>query len=269
MTLEQELTALLEGKTKTVGNRVFWLEETDSTNLVCRRLAGEGMPEGAVVLARAQRAGRGRRGRNFQSTKDLGMYLSVLLRPVQDMQTLSNMTAWVAVAVCEGVEKVCGVRPQIKWINDIILNGKKLGGILTELGLEPGAGKIDHLVVGIGLNVNHSREDFEPELREMATSLSLELEEVPALPELAAEIVLALDRMYANFPDNRMEYLEHYRAGCITTGKQVQLITPASREEGEALTIDEQFRLVLRMADGEERAVSAGEVSVRGMYGYL
>ena len=124
-------------------------------------------------------------------------------------------------------------------------------------------------MVGIGLNVNHSREDFEPELREMATSLSLELKRAPELPELAAQIVLALDRMYENFPDNRPEYLDKYRAGCVTTGKRVQLITPASREEGEALAIDEEFRLVLRMAGGTEKSVSAGEVSVRGMYGYL
>ena len=266
MEFQQELTALLEGKTNCIGKKVLWLEETDSTNLVCRRMAEEGAPAGAVVLARAQSAGRGRRGRSFQSEQDLGMYLSVMLRPEADMQTLSNLTAWVAVAVCDGVERCTGVRPQIKWINDIILNGKKLGGILTELGLKDGA--VDHVVVGIGLNVNHTREDFLPELRDMATSLALELEESPALPQLAAAIVLALDEMLEHFPHDRDACLEKYRAGCITTGKQIQLITPASREEGESLYIDEEFRLVVRMADGEERAVSAGEVSVRGMYGY-
>ena len=266
MTLEQELTALLAGKTRHLGSRVCWLDEIDSTNLECRRLAEQGAESGAVVLARAQSAGRGRRGRSFQSEQDLGMYLSVMLRPEADMQTLSNLTAWVAVAVCDGVERCTGVRPQIKWINDIILNGKKLGGILTELGLKDGA--VDHVVVGIGLNVNHTREDFLPELRDMATSLSQELDEPPALPRLAAAIVLALDEMLEHFPHDRDTCLEKYRAGCITTGKQVQLITPASREEGESLYIDEEFRLVVRMADGEERAVSAGEVSVRGMYGY-
>lgn len=266
MTLEQELTALLAGRTKHLGSRVCWLDETDSTNLVCRRMAEEGAPAGAVVLARAQNAGRGRRGRSFQSASDLGMYLSVMLRPEEDMQTLSNLTAWVAVAVCDGVERCTGVRPQIKWINDLILNGKKLGGILTELGLKDGA--VDHVVVGIGLNVNHSREDFLPELRDMATSLSLELDDPPTLPELAAAIVLALDELVGRFPHDREEYLEKYRSGCITTGKQVQLITPASREEAESLYIDEEFRLVVRMSGGEERAVSAGEVSVRGMYGY-
>ena len=266
MTLEQELTALLEGKTRHLGSCIRWLDEVDSTNLECRRLAEQGAQSGAVVLARAQSAGRGRRGRSFQSESDLGMYLSVMLRPRADMQTLSNLTAWVAVAVCDGVEACTGVRPQIKWINDIILNGKKLGGILTELGLKDGA--VDHVVVGIGLNVNHSREDFLPELRDMATSLSLELKDPPTLPQLAAAIVLALDEMTEHFPHDRDAYLEKYRAGCITTGKQVQLITPASREEAESLYIDEEFRLVVRMPDGAERAVSAGEVSVRGMYGY-
>lgn len=266
MTLEQELTALLEGRTKHLGSRICWLDEVDSTNLECRRLAEQGAQSGAVVLARAQSAGRGRRGRSFQSESDLGMYLSVMLRPEEDMQTLSNLTAWVAVAVCDGVEACTGVRPRIKWINDLILGDKKLGGILTELGLKDGA--VDHVVVGIGLNVNHSREDFLPELRDMATSLSLELTDPPALPQLAAAIVLALDEMVEHFPHDRETYLEKYRAGCITTGKQVQLVTPASREEAESLYIDEEFRLVVRMPDGEERAVSAGEVSVRGMYGY-
>lgn len=270
MNLEQQLTQLLEGKTSNIGRRVIWLDEIDSTNLECRRLAAQGEREGTVVLSRAQSAGRGRRGRSFQSTQDLGLYLSVLLRPKQDMEVLSNMTAWVAVAVCDGVERACGVRPQIKWINDLILNGKKLGGILTELGLEPGTGKLDHLVVGIGLNVNHTLIDFEEELRPMATSLALEFgDKAPSLPELAAQIVLALEEMYANFPENRGEYLEKYRSRCVTTGKQVQLITPNSREEAEALSIDEEFRLVVRMPDGQERRVSAGEVSVRGMYGYL
>ena len=93
MEFQQELTALLEGKTNCIGKKVLWLEETDSTNLVCRRMAAEGAQEGLVVLSREQTAGRGRRGRNFQSTKDLGMYLSVMLRPKQDMETLSNLTA--------------------------------------------------------------------------------------------------------------------------------------------------------------------------------
>ena len=162
MHLEQELIRLLDGKTAVIGKTVRWAEEMDSTNLECRRLAAQGEPEGTVILARAQSAGRGRRGRSFQSTKDLGLYLSVLLRPTQDMQTLSNMTAWVAVAVCDGIARACGVRPQIKWINDIILNGKKLGGILTELGLEQGS--VDHLVVGIGINAAHTLTDFEEEL---------------------------------------------------------------------------------------------------------
>ena len=267
MDFQQELTSLLEGKVNTIGTDILWMEETDSTNLVCRRMAAEGAQEGLAVLARAQSAGRGRRGRSFQSTKDLGLYLSVLLRPTQNMEALSNMTAWVAVAVCRGLARACGVKAEIKWINDIILNGKKLGGILTELGLEQG--KVDHLVVGIGINVNHTREDFDPDLRDMATALAQTVENLPSMPAIAAEIITALDEMYAGFPHNRAEYLEDYRAACISTGKPVQIFTPSSREQGESLHIDEEFRLVVRLDSGEVRALSAGEVSVRGMYGYV
>jgi len=267
MNLQEQLSRKLAGTVKTVGREVLWLEETDSTNLVCRRMAAEGAAEGLAVLARRQTAGRGRRGRNFQSTRDLGLYLSVLLRPCQGMEEVSNMTAWVAVAVCDGIQAACGVRPQIKWINDIILNNKKLGGILTEAGLEQG--RLDHIVVGIGINVHHTLEDFDPELLDMATSLALELPQPPDMVELAAHIIRALDEMYAAFPQGKRAYLAKYRTGCVTTEKWVQLITPASREEAFSMGVDDEFRLVVRMESGEERALSAGEVSVRGMYGYL
>ena len=266
--METKLKQLLQD-VNTVGREVRWLECIDSTNLECRRLAAEGAAEGLAILAREQTAGRGRRGRSFQSSKDIGLYLSVLLRPTEMTRELSNLTAWVAVAVCRAVKQACGVEPGIKWINDLILNGKKLGGILVELGLEPGTGKLDHLVVGIGLNVRHKREDFDPELRDMATSLELELGRGVDLPELAACLIRELDRMWNDFPAGKMAYLEEYRRACITTGQPVQLITPASREEARSLEIDEDFHLVVELPDGEIRKVSAGEVSVRGMYGYV
>lgn len=250
-------------------DRVVWLDLIDSTNVECRRRAEEGAPHGLVIVAREQTAGRGRRGRSFQSSRDLGLYLSMLLRPREQSGELSDLTAWVAVAVCQAIETCCGRQVGIKWINDIILEGKKLGGILTEAGLKPGTGEIDHLVVGVGINLRHTREDFQPELRDMATSLTLELgEEIPA-ERVALELIRELDRLWQAFPAGKGDYLEAYRQRCITTGKQVQLITPASREEAFALEIDDSFRLVARLPHGELRTVSAGEVSVRGMYGYL
>ena len=229
----------------------------------------DGAPEGLVVTAEEQTGGRGRRGRSFQSPRGTGLYLSALFRPELEPARVGDFTAWVAVAGCDGIEACCGVRPQIKWTNDIVLEGKKLVGILTELGLESETNTLDYMVTGIGVNVNQSPEDFSPEIRDMATSLSQILGRPVRRAELAAQIVLALDRMYAGYPEDRGEYLAKYRADCITTGHQVQLITPTARRQAFALEIDDDFNLVVELYNGKRETVSAGEVSVRGMYGYV
>lgn len=249
-------------------SRVEALEVIDSTNTECKRRAAAGEPEGLVVLAREQTGGRGRAGREFQSPKGCGLYLSLLLRPGKDPMAVMDFTAWTAVAVCDGIEDACGVRPRIKWTNDLVLNGKKLCGILTELGFAPG-GVLDYLVVGIGVNVNHRADDFQGEVRSIATSLAMELGRPVDVDDLAAHIVRAMDRMYAGFPSNKQVYLEQYRADCMTPGNRVQLITPVSREEAYAVAVDDEFRLVVELPDGTRKALSTGEVSVRGMYGYV
>ena len=252
-----------------IGRKLLCLDTVDSTNTECKRQAMAGEEEGLVVISDEQTGGRGRLGRTFQSPKGCGLYLSALLRPKLEPAEVTDFTAWVAVAVCDGIEACCGVRPQIKWTNDIILGGKKLVGILTELGLESESNALEYLIPGIGINVNHRPEDFSPEIRDMATSLSQQLGKPVSRVELAIQVARALDRMYAQFPENKAEYLEKYRAGCLTPGHQVQLVTPTSREEAWAVEIDDEFRLVVEMPDGSRRALSAGEVSVRGMYGYV
>lgn len=264
---EGELTGPLAGCR--IGSTLACLETIDSTNTECKRRAMAGDPEGLVVLAEEQTGGRGRLGRTFQSPKGCGLYLSALLRPDLPPGEVVDFTAWVAVAVCDGIEAACGVRPRIKWTNDIVLNGKKLVGILTELGLESETNSLQYLVTGIGINVNHRPEDFGEDIRDMATSLAQELGHPVRRAVLAAEIIRALDRMYATFPANKQEYLDKYRADCLTTGQQVQLITPVSRQEAFALEIDDEFRLVVELPDGTRKAMSTGEVSVRGMYGYV
>lgn len=253
----------------TLGSHLLCLEVIDSTNTECKRQAMAGAPHGLAVLSEEQTGGRGRLGRSFQSPKGCGLYLSLLLRPQLPPQEVVDFTAWVAVAVCDGIQAACGIRPQIKWTNDIVLNGKKLCGILTELGLESETNSLQYLVTGIGVNVNHAPEDFDEEIRSMATSLSIELGRPVRRAALAVEILNALDRMYAGFPHNKQEYLDRYRADCLTVGKQVQLITPVSRQEAKALAVDDAFRLVVELPDGTQKALSAGEVSVRGMYGYV
>lgn len=264
---EGELTGPLAGCH--LGGKLLCLDTVDSTNTECKRQAMAGAPDGLVVISEEQTGGRGRLGRTFQSPKGRGLYVSALLRPQLPPAEVTDFTAWVAVAVCDGIQAACGVRPRIKWTNDIVLGGRKLCGILTELGLEGESNALDYLITGIGVNVNQRTEDFLPEVRPIAVSLAQELGRPVRRAELAVEIIRALDRMYAGFPDNKAEYLARYRADCLTPGNQVQLITPVSREEAFALEIDDQFRLVVEYPDGRRAALSAGEVSVRGMYGYV
>ena len=264
---EGELSGYLAGCT--LGSSLLCLDAIDSTNTECKRRAMAGAPHGLVVLSEEQSGGRGRRGRSFQSPRGRGLYLSVLLRPNLSLAEVNDFTTWVAVAVCDGIEAACGVRPQIKWTNDLILGGKKLCGILTELGLESETHSLQYLVTGIGVNVNHAPEDFDEEVRSIATSLSMYLGKPVRRAALAVEIIRALDKMYAGFPQNKQEYLARYRADCMTIGKEIQVITPTSRQEAKALAIDDEFRLVVEFPDGTQTALSAGEVSVRGMYGYV
>lgn len=252
-----------------LGHPLLCFDVIDSTNTECKRQAMAGAPDGLVAVAEEQTGGKGRKGRSFQSLKGKGLYLSVLMRPDLPPAQVTDITAWVAVAVCDGIEQACGVRPRIKWTNDLVLNGKKLCGILTEIGLEGESHALDYLIPGIGINVAQTPEDFGPELAEMATSLSWELGREVRRADLAAAVIQALDKMYAGFPRNKQEYLDKYRADCLTPGNPVQLITPASRREAYAVEIDDEFRLVVEFPDGTRQAVSAGEVSVRGMYGYV
>lgn len=251
-----------------IGREIIRLERIDSTNTHLMALAAGGADEGLVVIADRQTAGRGRRGRSFQSTEGLGLYLSVLVRPDLPAIDVPELTAWTAVAVCNGIEAACGKRPQVKWINDIIADGRKLGGILTELALKPD-GTLSHVVIGIGINVHHSREDFDPELRDMATSLTRWLGQEIGRDTLARHVIAALDEMYRHFPHDRTEYLSRYRADCVTLGQTVRVLTGDRAVPAAAEDIDDRFCLLVRYADGSTAALDSGEVSVRGMWDYV
>ena len=266
---EPEIRSFL-GQTHCVGRSLRCFDELDSTNLRAKQLAQEGAPDGTVVTADCQTAGRGRMDRSFQSPRGKGVYLTALLRPNLPPERLLPVTAMAGVAVCDAVEELCGVRPGLKWPNAPVLGGKKLCGILTELSLEGETGRVQYLVLGIGVNVGQTAGDFTPEVAEMATSLSLALGHPVSRPALAAAELRALDRLYADLlAGNLAPYLAAYRRDCVNLGKTVQLISPdGARETARALDIDDDFSLVVRTEAGEEKTVRSGEVSVRGMYGY-
>lgn len=252
-----------------VGREIVCLEQVDSTNTYLKRRGAEGAPHGLAALAEEQTGGRGRRGRRFESPKGAGLYLSVLLRPNCTPEQAIPLTAWVGVAVCDGIEAACGLRPRIKWTNDIILNGKKLCGILTEMSVEGETGALQYVVAGMGTNVHESAEDFAAAgLSDIATSLAIEGAAVDRCA-LAAHLLTALDRMAEEFPKEKARWLERYRADCLTPGRAVTLLRPDGQERAMAVDIDENFGLIVEYPDGRRESVTSGEVSVRGIAGYV
>lgn len=248
--------------------RLDCLEEVDSTNSYLKRIALEGAPHGTVAVANYQTGGRGRISRTFLSPKDKGVYLSILLRPKLTPEQLLPVTALTAVAVCDAIENTCGLRPQIKWTNDLLLGGKKLVGILTEVALEGETGAVESLVIGAGVNVHHTDADFTPEVAKMATALSAQAGYPVSRPQLAAEMIAALLCLSEDLSGDLSRYRTAYRQDCLTLGREVQLLWSDSQETVFAEDIDDQFGLIVRRGDGSRTTIRSGEVSVRGLYGY-
>lgn len=263
---EREIRRRLSPETPCPDLRCF--EEIDSTNSYLKREALTGAPHGAVAVANCQSAGRGRMTRSFQSPSGRGVYLSVLLRPQLFPSELMGVTGMTAVAVCRAVERTAGVRPGIKWTNDLVLGGKKLCGILTEIAVEGETGLTQSLVIGAGVNVSHTPEDFGPEVSQMATSLAQEGYPV-SRAALAAAMIEELYRLSEALGSDISSWVDAYRRDCVNLGKRVQLLWTDHQTEAEAVDIDGQFGLVVRLPDGSKTTVRTGEVSVRGLYGYV
>lgn len=252
-----------------VGSTLKVFPTIDSTNNYLKLNAAD-TASGTVVIANEQTGGRGRRGRSFESPKDTGIYMSALVRPDLPPAEALNFTAFVAVAICEGIEAATGLKPGIKWTNDIVLGGKKVCGILTEMAIEGESGLLQYIITGIGINVNQSEEDFPEDIRHIAGSLAMASGEPVRRGRLAAELTNALDRMYEAWIHGGGDYLERYRAACLTTGKEVKLIRASGAvEDAFAERVDDDFGLIVRHPDGRREKVTSGEVSVRGLWGYV
>ena len=269
-----ELLALLpESRLETV----TCLDTVTSTNKIAKDLCYDGAPAGTVVLANHQSAGKGRLGRSFISPPDTGIYLSYLLRPQlspDQISIISTVTAWTAVAVCNAIENACGIRPEIKWVNDVLVNSMKVCGILTEMFVETESGLITGIVIGIGINVNQKQSDFPAELQEIASSLSCQDGGTKfQRARIVAELIKELDRLSNNWPHNNSEYLAMYRSSCVTIGKEVDVISVHTNPDeiprrGVAIAINDDFSIRVRFNDGHEENLNSGEVRVRGLYGY-
>ncbi len=243
-------------------------DQIDSTNSYLKREAANGAPNGLCAVANEQTAGRGRSGRSFFSAADCGIYLSMLLRPHCIPQRTMTLTAHAAVAVCEAVSRACGVETEIKWTNDVVLHGRKLCGILTEITLEGETGLADSVVIGIGINVNYSPEDFPEEIRPVAGSIYSETGVRADRARLAAELILAMDRMAAAWAADSRSYLAAYRERCTTVQKDIRVLRANAARNAYAIEITDDFALRVRYEDGTEEELNSGEVSVRGLDGY-
>lgn len=258
--MEKEICRLLH--TSLVGRNLICLDEVDSTNTYAKKLALDGAPDGTVVIADCQTAGRGRRERLFQSPRGSGLYLTALLRPGLPAERLIPATAMAGVAVCAAVEQTCGIRPGLKWPNDPVLGRRKLGGILTEL-----TGDLA-LVIGIGINLSPAA--LSPDVAAIATCLERELGQAVSRPVLAAALIEELERLSDALRAGALEpYRAAFRRDCVNLGNPVQILSGDTRETVQALDIDEMFGLIIRDAQGQLRTVRSGEVSVRGLYGYV
>lgn len=233
----------------------------DSTNTWLKHRAAS-LPTGTALLAEEQSGGRGTHGRSFQSPRGDGLYLSVLIRPHVGLADLLTLTGWVAVAAREGVEKASGAPVDIKWLNDLYLNGRKLCGILTEFTLLAESGEPDYVVVGMGVNMNQTRDTFRAQgLEDIATSLALEGYPVER-NHLALCLLEALDKLAREFPAKRAEYLERYRAHCVTLGRRVSFDGEGALQTGTVTGVDDDFALLVHGDDGREHTVSSGTVKM-------
>ena len=248
-------------------DQIIWYEVTDSTNNQAKILVQQGAPHGTVLIADQQTCGRGRLGRSFQSLGGMGVYMSVILRLQVPVDQLMHLTCAAGVAMMQAVEAVSGIRPQMKWINDLVVDRKKLGGILTEMSVDKGL--VDYAVVGIGINCLQQPEDFPPEIAGLATSLSLAAGHPITPAKLAAAMVEALWKMDRTLFSEKAQLMAEYKENCITLGKEIQVIRQEQIRRGKALDLDAEGGLLVQYEDGSIETVSSGEVSVRGMYGYL
>ena len=242
---------------------IQYFDTIDSTNTYAKQLALSGAPEGTVILSDRQTGGRGRLGRSFSSPAGMGIYLSVILRPNCPPEALMHLTCAAGVAAANAIGD-----PQvgIKWTNDLVIHKRKLGGILTELSVDPATGKVSWAVIGIGINCCQQPSDFPQEIRSMAISLGLSPDQ---RPRLAAALISQLHKMRTSLFDKKEQILADFSQRCVTIGQEISILRGDWVEHGTAIGIDPDGALLVRYPDGKTGAVASGEVSIRGMYGYV
>jgi BirA family biotin operon repressor/biotin-[acetyl-CoA-carboxylase] ligase len=249
------------GKTKVIGRDIRVFRETTSTNDIVDKLARDGVKEGVVVFAESQTKGRGRLGRKWLSPSKKGLWFSILLRPDLRPQEMTQLTVASATALRRAIQAHTGLRSEIKWPNDVLIGGKKVAGILTELTAE--LDRVKYAILGIGVDVNLNQSDFPSELRKSTTSLKAELGKPVSRPELAVAILRELDRDYARLCGGRFQALaDEWEEHCETIGHRVKIRIGERQIRGRAESLGEDGVLLLRTDHGHLERIVGGDVAL-------
>jgi BirA family transcriptional regulator, biotin operon repressor / biotin---[acetyl-CoA-carboxylase] ligase len=249
------------GKTKVIGRDIRVFEETTSTNDVIDKLARDGVKEGVVVFAESQTKGRGRLGRKWISPAHKGLWFSILLRPDLRPQEATQLTVASATALRRAIQNETDLKPEIKWPNDILIGGKKVAGILTELSAE--VDRVKHIILGIGVDVNLDAGELPAELRKMATSLKIETGEMISRAELAVAILRELDFDCARICTGKFPAVaDEWESYCVTIGKNVTVHIGDRKIRGCAESLDDDGALLLRTEHGRLEPITGGDVTL-------
>ena len=246
-------------KARTIGREIVHLTETASTNTLAMDLAHKGAADGTVVIAETQTGGKGRLGRAWTSPRG-NLYLSVILRPAVPVHKAPLITLMGAVAVAAAIRENLGIPAGIKWPNDILIDGKKIAGLLTEMSAEPD--RIRHIVLGIGVNVNMDVRELPPEVRKTATTLAAVTGTRVDRTALARTLLAGLEKWYQRFLKNEADVLDAWKELHVTLGNRVAVSGAGTMLEGLARGIDAEGRLIIRLDDGTLRPVTAGDVTI-------
>lgn len=250
-------------KTQNIGRCLTVLPEVTSTNTVLRQNYSN-EKHGFTLIANRQTAGKGRMGRSFISP-DGGLYISILLRPNIPLENLSFITILAAVSVCNAIEQCCNINPQIKWVNDVLINGKKICGILTEASIEGETGNIDHVVVGIGVNVRTDISKMPDEIKKIAGSLCDFCENPPRRAELAAELLNQFEKGYNTLcgTDGQNIILKEYQQKLCCIDQVVEVYTAKEKYNAVCKGVNGAGNLIVEREDGTETILQAGEIRIK------
>lgn len=253
--------------TSAIGQNIIYYKETDSTNIQAKKLGEAGAPSGTLVVSDKQESGRGRRGKGWISSSDDNIYMTLLLYPDILPNLAPMLTLVMALSVSRAISSNTGLQAGIKWPNDIVINGKKVCGILTEMSAQ--SDYINYVVIGVGINVNGV--SFPKELQDSATSLKAESGKTIFRAKLIGDIMKEFETCYNAFISSGSLYglKDEYNKLLVNKDKEVMVLDPLGEYRAYGIGINDTGELLVRLADGTIKEVYAGEVSVRGVYGYV